>query len=88
MGLADQMLKTRYVQTAAMKHGIETEPKAAEFYANLFGVNAYKCSLLIHPQCFFLGCSPDRCMTQTVQCHGDLWKSSAQQRLLWLTVII
>jgi len=54
------MLKTRHIQTAAMKYGIETEPQAAEFYAKLFGVNVHRCALLIHPQCFFLGCSPDR----------------------------
>lgn len=60
VSLADQMLKTKHVLTAAMKYGIDNEPKAAESYAKLFGVNIYRCGFVIHPQCFFLGCSPDR----------------------------
>jgi len=58
--LASRMLGTRHIQTAAMKYGVENEPRAAQLYAQLFGVNVYQCGFVIHPQCCFLGCSPDR----------------------------
>ena len=74
-GLAKQMAKKRIVQTAAMKFGLENEPVAAEMYVKLFGVNAYSVGLVIHPQCVFLGCSPDRRIydpDNEVSCWGFL----------------
>lgn len=58
--LVRQLLSRRLVQTAAMKYGIDNEPVAAECYSKLFGVNVYRIGFIIHPQLFFLGCSPDR----------------------------
>jgi hypothetical protein len=58
--LAETLLKTRNVQTAAMKYEIEHEDEAANMYANQFGRSVYKVGFIINPSCVFLGCSPDR----------------------------
>ena len=58
--LSAEMHKVHHVQTAAMKYGIETEPLAAEQYAQTFGRNVYKVGFVVNPSCFYLGCSPDR----------------------------
>jgi hypothetical protein len=58
--LATDLLKTKNIQTAAMKYGIEHEGIAAESYAKLFAKNVYRVGFIINPTCTFLGCSPDR----------------------------
>lgn len=61
--LAKQLNPTRFIQTAAMKRGIQLEPHAAMVYANSAKggrVNLFPSGLIIHPKCPWLGCSPDR----------------------------
>lgn len=58
--LATDLMSTRHVTTAAMKHGIENEPVAAEVYAHSFGRNVFPIGFVVNPSCFFLGASPDR----------------------------
>ena len=61
--LVNQLNPTRFVQTPAMKRGVELEPHAATIYANVAKngrVNVFPSGLIIHPKCPWLGCSPDR----------------------------
>jgi hypothetical protein len=58
--LSMQLHTSRRVVTAAMRHGLEREPVAAEQYAQIFGRNVYRVGFCINPSCCFLGCSPDR----------------------------
>ena len=61
--LVNQLNPTRFVQTPAMKRGVELEPHAATIYANVAKngrVNLFPSGLIIHPKCPWLGCSPDR----------------------------
>lgn len=58
-----QLNPTRHVTTAAMRRGIELEPRAAMVYANSAKggrVNLFPSGLIINPNCPWLGCSPDR----------------------------
>ena len=60
--LVKHMNPTYLVQTAAMKRGIDLEPHAAMIYASIEKagkVNWFSSGLVIHPQCPWLGCSPD-----------------------------
>ena len=61
--LVQQLQPSRYVQTAAMKRGIEMEGRAAFIYASKEKkgmANVYPCGLVINPKCPWLGNSPDR----------------------------
>lgn len=58
--LAHSMVTVKYVQTSAMKHGIDEEPKAAKQYSEVFGRNVYTVGFIINPSAFHLGSSPDR----------------------------
>lgn len=58
--LSVQLHASRYIQTAAMKHGLMGEPVAAEQYSKHFGHNVYRVGFVVNPTCCFLGCSPDR----------------------------
>ena len=61
--LVQQLQPSRYVQTAAMKRGIEMEGRAAFIYASKEKkgmANVYPCGLVINPKCPWLGSSPDR----------------------------
>ncbi|XP_068700401.1 uncharacterized protein [Montipora foliosa] len=61
--LVGQLNPSRYVQTNAMKRGIELEAHAAMVYANSAKgerVNLFPSGLVINPKCAWLGCSPDR----------------------------
>jgi len=58
-----QLNPTRQVTTAAMRRGIELEPRAAMVYANSAKggrVNLFPSGLIINPNYPWLGCSPDR----------------------------
>jgi hypothetical protein len=63
--LDDNLLKSRNIQTAAMKYGIEHEYKAAEVYATQTGRCVHCVGFAINPTCIFLGCSPDRRIEDT-----------------------
>lgn len=58
--LAHRLLHQKPIQTAAMKHGIKTEPKAAEVYADITGNSIFLCGFIINPSAHHLGTSPDR----------------------------
>lgn len=58
--LVQQLLRTKNFQSAAMKHGIEYEPIAAESYASTFKRNVYCVGFVINPSAPHLGASPDR----------------------------
>lgn len=61
--LVKQLNPSRHMVTAAMRRGIELEPRAAMTYANMekkSSVNLFPSGLIIHPKCPWLGCSPDR----------------------------
>ena len=60
--LVKQLQPSKYVQTAAMKRGIDMEGTAALTYskAKQNEVNLYPSGLVINPKCPWLGCSPDR----------------------------
>lgn len=61
--LVKQLSGARHIQTAAMKKGIELEPRAAAVYASKYKrnqVNLFPSGLIIHPECPWLGCTPDR----------------------------
>jgi hypothetical protein len=68
--LSKRLLSARTVQTAAMKHGIDTEPEAADVYAHTFGRNVYRVGLVINPTCRFLGASPDRRVYDIDECDN------------------
>lgn len=53
-----QMKKT--VQTAAMKHGINTEEKEASAYADSGDCNVFPAGIVVNPSCPYLAASPDR----------------------------
>jgi putative phage-type endonuclease len=57
-----QLKSTKTVQTAAMKHGLVSEPHAAERYSATCGdcVNIYPCGIVISPTSPWLAASPDR----------------------------
>lgn len=61
--LVAQLNPSRFVQTAAIKRGVELEPYAATIYATRAKggrVNLFPSGLVLHPKCLWLGCSPDR----------------------------
>ena len=58
--LAKRLAKTKNIQTAAMKYGIEQEPIAAKHYTEVTGNSAWLCGFVINPSCHHLGTSPDR----------------------------
>lgn len=61
--LVGQLNSSRFVQTVAMRHGVELEPHTAMIYANKAKgekVHIFPSGLVIHPKCPWLGCSPDR----------------------------
>ena len=55
---ARQLKKT--VQTAAMRHGINTEEEAASAYADSGDCNVFPAGIVINPSCPHLATSPDR----------------------------
>ena len=57
--LAVRQLK-KTVQTAAMKHGINTEEEAAAAYADSGECNVFPAGIVINPSCPHLAASPDR----------------------------
>jgi hypothetical protein len=57
--LCSRLLKKK-IQTAAMKRGIDSEPLAAQAYAEITGNSVYMCGFVINPSCRHLGTSPDR----------------------------
>ncbi|XP_062617203.1 uncharacterized protein LOC134278910 isoform X1 [Saccostrea cucullata] len=58
--LAVRLLKTKNIQTSAMKFGLENEPAAAKLYSDITGNNVYLCGFVINPSSPYLGASPDR----------------------------
>ena len=56
--LAVRQLK-KTVQTAAMKHCINTEEKAASAYADSGDCNVFPAGIVINPSCPHLAASPD-----------------------------
>lgn len=58
--LAVRLLKSKNIQTAAMKYGLENKPVAAKMYSELTGNNVYLCGFVINPSIPYLGASPDR----------------------------
>lgn len=58
--LAESLLSTNKIQTAAMKFGLDHENEAAESYASLTGNNVFKAGFVINPSSCHLGTSPDR----------------------------
>ena len=48
------------MQTAAMRHGINTEEEAASVYANSGDCNVFPVGIVINPSCSHLAASPDR----------------------------
>ena len=58
--LAKELLKSKNIQTAAMKYGSIHEPVAAQAYATHYGHNIYLTGIVINPSCPHLACSPDR----------------------------
>lgn len=58
--LAVRLLKSKNIQTAAMKFGLENEPVAAKLYLEISGNNVYLCGFVINPSIPYLGASPDR----------------------------
>ncbi|KAK3099804.1 hypothetical protein FSP39_010007 [Pinctada imbricata] len=60
--LAERLKSTRFRQTAAIKHGIETETVAAQEYSKTMGdnVNLYPCGVVVSPYCPWMAASPDR----------------------------
>ncbi len=58
--LADDLITKRTVQTAAMKHGNDSEPEAAKSYAQTNFVNVYPVGIFINPSAWHIACSPDR----------------------------
>ena len=49
------------VQTQAMKYGLDMEPMVVKEFKELAGpqVEVFKCGLLVHPDIYWMGCSPD-----------------------------
>ena len=49
------------VQTEAMKYGLDMETTVVKEFKELSGpqVKVFKCGLLIHPDIYWMGCSPD-----------------------------
>ena len=49
------------VQTEAMKYGLDMETTVVNEFKELSGtlVKVFKCGLLIHPDIYWMGCSPD-----------------------------
>lgn len=49
------------VQTQAMKYGLDMEPTVVKEFKELTGpqVEVFKCGLLVHPNIYWMGCSPD-----------------------------
>lgn len=59
-GLADRLVKTKPIQTKAMRYGIEHEHVAAKHYAAVNGSNVYLSGFVVNPSAPHLGASPDR----------------------------
>ena len=49
------------VETQAMKYGLDMEPMVVKEFKELAGsqVEVFKCGLLVHPDIYWMGCSPD-----------------------------
>lgn len=47
--MAESLLSTNKIQTAAMKFGLDHENEAAESYASLTGNNVFKAGFVINP---------------------------------------
>ncbi|XP_048738569.2 uncharacterized protein LOC125653246 [Ostrea edulis] len=58
--LAVRLLKSKNIQTVAMKFGLQNEPEAAKLYSDITGNNVYLCGFVINPSSPHLGASPDR----------------------------
>ena len=58
--LADNLLSSKNITTAAIRHGIQHESIAAELYADLYQRNVYRVGFVINPSARHLGSSPDR----------------------------
>ncbi|XP_028517970.1 uncharacterized protein LOC114576096 [Exaiptasia diaphana] len=58
--LSKRLLKGKFIQTAAMKYGIQNEDVAAKLYTKKFARETHKVGFLINPSVPHLGCSPDR----------------------------
>ena len=58
--LAMELVKSKNIQTAAMKHGSLHEPVAAHTYATRYRHNTYLTGIVINPSAPHLACSPDR----------------------------
>ncbi len=58
--LAASLRQKKFIQTSAMKFGLENEPVAANVYARTFAKNVFTVGFVINPSVCFLGCSPDR----------------------------
>lgn len=56
--ISKQITPSKY-QSAAMKHGIATEPDARLWYANQRNVQVDQLGFTIHPNASFIECSPD-----------------------------
>jgi predicted phage-related endonuclease len=56
--LAD--VATEHYVTKDMQHGIDSEPLAADAYAQVFGCKLATCEFTVHPKVEFFGASPDR----------------------------
>lgn len=50
--LADRLTRSNVKQTAAMKHGLDTEPVAAEWYRETSGRQLSSVGFVVNPRCF------------------------------------
>ena len=79
--LAVRQLK-KTVQTAAMKHGINTEEEAASAYADSGDCNVFPAGIVINPSCPHLAASPDRRVYDPSENNPwGCWKLSALLRI-------
>ena len=58
--LAQSILNEKFIQTAAMKYGLEHDNEAAHTYVDVTGNNFCLCGIVIIPSAPYLACSPDR----------------------------
>lgn len=58
--MAVRLLKSKNIQTAAMKFGLENKPVAAEWYSEITGNNVYLCGFVINQIISYLGVFPDK----------------------------
>lgn len=68
--LAARLLR-KTIQTAAMKHGLDNEEKAAQSFSENCNLNVYPCGIIINPSCPHLATSPDRRVYDS--CEDDSW---------------